>query len=85
MGFAPVTLPKKNMLYSCFLKILTRGAEELHTKQFSVAHIQSWPWYFVTFWCFRKFSSHDKWNEMWLLVISMVDTVSSQFDKWLKI
>ena len=36
--------------------------------------LQSWSWYFETFWCLIKFSCHHKWNKSWLLVTNMVYT-----------
>ena len=38
------------------------------------ADLQSFPWYFETFWCFTKFSFHHKWNDARLLLMSMVYT-----------
>ena len=38
------------------------------------ADLQSFPWYFETFWCFMKFSFHHKWNDARLLLMSMVYT-----------
>ena len=36
--------------------------------------LQSWAWYLETFWYFTKSSFHNKWKEVWLLVINMIYT-----------
>ena len=36
--------------------------------------LQSFPWYFETFWCFHKFSFHHKWNDARLLPVERLKT-----------
>ena len=48
---------------------VTRRCEFLHSK-----NLQTFSWYFETFWWFTKFSFQQKWNDARLLLMNMVYT-----------
>ena len=65
-------------------ELVPKDTEEIHFCKISKSSIifctgegvkgtlQSFSWYFETFWCFTKFSFHQKWNNAPLLLINMV-------------